>query len=194
MLVGDEITIFLPVILLFILILLSPLFSRRISPKYFKLVSFSIYIYIFLQYMFIFCYHVSSTNINYFLYKTFYISNLFNFNVSFGIDNFTIFFLLLTSLLFPFCILINWEYRFIDFRKFIVLISILDISLICAFMSTNLFFFLFFFWNYFNTYVFYNKLVGISYTESSRRFLFFHVYGFWVYIFVTRYSFTLFYV
>lgn len=107
MLVGDEITIFLPVILLFILILLSPLFPRRLSPNYFKLISFSIYIFVFLQYMIIFCYHASSTNVNYFLYKTFYISNLFNFNISFGIDNFTIFFLLLTSLLFPFCILIN---------------------------------------------------------------------------------------
>lgn len=145
LLVGDEITIFLPVIILFILILLSPLFSRHISPDYFKLVSFSTYIFIFLQYMFIFCYHASSSNINYFLYKTFYISNIFNFNVSFGIDNFTIFFLLLTSLLFPFCILINWHYKFVDFRKFILLISILDISLICAFMSTNLFFFFFFF-------------------------------------------------
>lgn len=145
MLVGDEITIFLPVIILFILILLSPLFSRHIEPVWFKLISFFIFIFIFLQYMFIFCYYVSSTNINYFLYKTFYISNFFNFNVSFGIDNFTIFFLLLTSLLFPFCILINWEYKFIDFKRFIVLISILDISLICAFMSTNLFFFFFFF-------------------------------------------------
>lgn len=144
-LVGDEVIFFSPVIILFILILLSYFFSNYVSLEYFKYISFALYSFIFLEYMFIFCYHVHNSGVNYFFYKTFYISNFFNFNVSFGIDNYTIFFLLLTSLLFPFCILINWEYNYSGFRRFIIFISILDISLICAFMSTNLFFFFFFF-------------------------------------------------
>ena len=108
-LVGDEIIFFLPVILLLILILLSlyPPFFTNLNLGSLKSFSFFIYFYIFLHYLIIFCYYARSTGINYFLYKTFYISRAFNFNISFGIDNYTIFFLLLTSLLFPFCILIN---------------------------------------------------------------------------------------
>jgi proton-translocating NADH-quinone oxidoreductase chain M len=146
-LVGDEIIFFLPVILLLILILLSlyPPFFTNLNLGSLKSFSFFIYFYIFLHYLIIFCYYARSTGINYFLYKTFYISRAFNFNISFGIDNYTIFFLLLTSLLFPFCILINWNYGLVDFKKFLILISLLDISLVCAFLSTNLFFFYFFF-------------------------------------------------
>lgn len=108
-LVADESILFLPIILLLLLILLSfySTYFSEIAFDIFKLVSFFIYFYIFLHYMVIFCCYVHSTSVNYFLYKTLFTSHFFNFNISFGIDNYTIFFLLLTALLFPFCILIN---------------------------------------------------------------------------------------
>lgn len=64
---------------------------------------------------------------------------------SVGIDRISIFFLLLTSLLFPICFLVSWESIKYRIKDFCLLLLILEFFLINVFLSIDLFFFYIFF-------------------------------------------------
>ena len=73
---------------------------------------------------------------------------LFFFNgltFSLGVDGISIFFLLLTSLLFPICFLVNWESIKYRSKDFCLMLLLLEFFLLNVFLSIDLFFFYIFF-------------------------------------------------
>ena len=71
--------------------------------------------------------------------------SLLNLRFSLGIDGISIFFLFLTNLLIPICILISWNSVNHNLKKFLIYFLILNIVLIGVFLILDLFFFYVFF-------------------------------------------------
>lgn len=136
--------IFFPILLLIFLLFISFFISNK-KFNFFKNFSFILLFFIFIFYCLIFIFNSKNLQSGYFfLYEINYLK-IYNLNLIFGIDNITIFFLILTSFLAPLCVLINWNYNFFNFKLFILILSILNIFLLITFMSLNLLFFYFFF-------------------------------------------------
>lgn len=77
--------------------------------------------------------------------QQFLISPLFNLNFSIGIDGISLFFLLLTTLLIPICILASWNSITSNLKEFLIAFLFLDFLLIGVFCSLDLLFFYVFF-------------------------------------------------
>jgi proton-translocating NADH-quinone oxidoreductase chain M len=110
-----------------------------------NIVAFSMFNFVFLFYLMLFFFHGDKSLIGFYFYKCLYKSDIWPFALTLGIDNFNIFFLILTAFLFPLAVLINWNMKPEDFKLFFLLCAILEFLLILAFMSTNLLSFFFFF-------------------------------------------------
>ena len=70
---------------------------------------------------------------------------ILNLNFSLGVDGISLFFLLLTTLLIPLCILISWNSINYNLKKFLIYFLILDFLLIGVFSVLDLLFFYIFF-------------------------------------------------
>ena len=68
----------------------------------------------------------------------------YNLNLSFGLDGLSLTFLLLTTFIFPFCVLACETINF-NIKQFLVYLFLLELFLILSFTITNLFFFYVFF-------------------------------------------------
>jgi proton-translocating NADH-quinone oxidoreductase chain M len=79
-----------------------------------------------------------------FVVKIFWFPN-FNLNFTLGIDGISLFFLLLTTLLIPLCILISWNSVKIKLKEFLIAFLILDFFLIGTFCVLDLLLFYIFF-------------------------------------------------
>lgn len=75
--------------------------------------------------------------------ETFFFFNGLSFSL--GVDGISIFFILLTSLLFPICFLVNWESIKYRSKDFCLLLLLLEFFLLNVFLSLDLFFFYIFF-------------------------------------------------
>lgn len=71
--------------------------------------------------------------------------NQFNLNFSLGIDGISLFFVILTTLLIPLCILSSWNNVSFNVKEFLIAFLILEFFLIGAFCSIDLLFFYIFF-------------------------------------------------
>lgn len=74
---------------------------------------------------------------------TFFFFNGLTFSL--GVDGISIFFLLLTSLLFPICFLVNWESIKYRSKDFTLMLLLLEFFLLNVFLSLDIFFFYIFF-------------------------------------------------
>jgi len=98
--------IFFPILLLIFLLFISFFISNK-KFNFFKNFSFILLFFIFIFYCLIFIFNSKNLQSGYFfLYEINYLK-IYNLNLIFGIDNITIFFLILTSFLAPLCVLIN---------------------------------------------------------------------------------------
>jgi len=61
--------------------------------------------------------------------------NTSNFNSSFGIDGISLFFILLTTLLTPLCILISWNSVKVNLKEFLIAFLVMEFFLIGVFFS-----------------------------------------------------------
>ena len=86
----------------------------------------------------------------------FYTINYLDISYIIGIDGISIYFILLCSFIITTCSLLYWylNYQY-NFYSFILFFSLW--ILINVFGSIDLFFFLYFFWRYSNTYIFFNR-------------------------------------
>jgi hypothetical protein len=98
-------TLFIPILILIAFIIFTIIWGGRTFKL--NIVAFYIFNIIFLFYLFLFFIYSKNSIFGYFLFKTCYISPIWSFTLSFGIDNFSIFFIILTAFLFPIAILIN---------------------------------------------------------------------------------------
>jgi len=69
----------------------------------------------------------------------------YNINISFGLDGFSIFFIILTTFLTPLCLLISWNSIKISVKLFYILMLFLEFFLFIFFSSLDLFIFYIFF-------------------------------------------------
>ena len=79
-----------------------------------------------------------------FIAKFFWFYNL-NFNLILGVDGISLFFLLLTTLLIPLCLLISWNSVGFSLKEFLIAFLVLDFFLIGTFCVLDLLFFYIFF-------------------------------------------------
>lgn len=73
------------------------------------------------------------------------ISPLFNVNFFLGVDGISLFFLFLTTLLIPICLLSSWTSINFDLKQFLIVFLFLDFLLICVFSVLDVLFFYVFF-------------------------------------------------
>ncbi len=71
--------------------------------------------------------------------------NVFNIHYIIGIDGISIFFVILTALLIPICILISWNSIIYKMKEFIIMLLLTEFLLINVFIVLDLFFFYIFF-------------------------------------------------
>jgi NADH-quinone oxidoreductase subunit M len=75
--------------------------------------------------------------------ETFFFLNGLSFSV--GVDCISIFFVLLTAILFPICFLVNWESIKYRSKDFCLMLLLLEFFLLNVFLSLDIFFFYIFF-------------------------------------------------
>lgn len=79
-----------------------------------------------------------------FLNKLFWIPNL-NFNLTLGIDGISLFFIILTALLIPLCLLVSWNSVNHNLKEFLILFLIMEMFLLIVFSVLDLLLFYVFF-------------------------------------------------
>ena len=86
----------------------------------------------------------SSSGTFQFVYSTFWIPSL-NLNLTIGVDGISIFFVLLTTLLIPLCLLTSWTSVGSHMKEYFIFFLIIEFLLINAFCSLDILFFYIFF-------------------------------------------------
>lgn len=129
----------LPIIGIF-LICLIPSSEKRIL----KLVSLNFSLAAFIGFLILWLFF-DKIETNFQFVNKFFIIPLININFLIGIDGISIFFLLLTTLLIPICLLNSWNSINSFLKEFLILFLFLDFLLICVFSILDLLFFYVFF-------------------------------------------------
>lgn len=109
-----------------------------------KIVSLNFSSLPFLGFLIVWAFFKKSISQFQFVTKTFWIPYL-NFNLTVGIDGISLFFLLLTTLLIPICILISWYSVKKDLKEYLIAFLILEFFLIGVFCILDLLLFYIFF-------------------------------------------------
>ena len=136
---------------LLIYILMFPIFGILIllllpakEEKLLKLVALNSSCLSFIGSLFLWGFFQKSTSSFQFVVKLFWLPYL-NLNFTLGIDGISIFFLLLTTLLIPLCILTSWNSVSDNLKEFLIAFLILDFFLIGTFCVLDLLLFYIFF-------------------------------------------------
>jgi proton-translocating NADH-quinone oxidoreductase chain M len=131
--------------------LISPLigvfliiFSNYTEKRFLKLVGLNSSSFSFILLLIIWANFDKATSKFQFLYK-FPISTTLNINFLIGVDGISLFFLFLTTLLIPICILSSWNSISFNLKEFLICFLILDFLLICVFSTIDLLLFYAFF-------------------------------------------------
>lgn len=134
--------IFYNLYILISLIILILFFFKKKSINLLRTLLFTISIAYF--FLFIYWYHLSNLFIYYFFYyKLNWFGYILNIEYNIGIDNLSLIFLLLTTLLIPFCLLISWYNIYYSTKYFFLLFLILEFLLINIFSAVDILFFYF---------------------------------------------------
>jgi proton-translocating NADH-quinone oxidoreductase chain M len=136
---------------LLIYVLMFPIFGILIllflpakEEKLLKLVALNFSCLSFIGSLFLWGFFQKSTSSFQFVVKLFWLPSL-NLNFTLGIDGISIFFLLLTTLLIPLCILTSWNSVSDNLKEFLIAFLILDFFLIGTFCVLDLLLFYIFF-------------------------------------------------
>jgi NADH-quinone oxidoreductase subunit M len=134
-----------------LLILLFPFFGILIllfvpacEEKLIKIIAFNSSCLSFIGSLFVWGSFQKSTSYFQFVYKHYWLFN-FNLNFTIGVDGISLFFLLLTTLLIPLCILTSWNSVSFNSKEFFISFLALDFFLIGTFCVLDLLFFYIFF-------------------------------------------------
>lgn len=131
--------IILPIIGIFSILLLNPNEKRLI-----KLLALNFSCSTFIGFLFLWAFFDKATAQFQFSTKIL-LSLLLNLNFFIGIDGISIFFLLLTCLLIPICILASWDSIYYNLKEFCIAFLLLNFLLICVFLVLDILFFYIFF-------------------------------------------------
>ena len=132
-------TIMFPIFGIFVLLLIP---SKE--KKLLKLVALNFSFISFISCLILFAFFQNSIGIFQFVLKFFWLPSL-NLNFTLGVDGISIFFLLLTTLLIPLCILSSWGSINYNLKEFLIAFLILDFFLIGVFCTLDLLLFYIFF-------------------------------------------------
>ena len=120
------------------------LFIPSTNTLQLKLVALNTTCLTFLLSLFVWVFFNKSVGSFQFVNKFFWIP-IFNLNFPIGIDGISIFFLLLTTLLIPICLLTSWETIKVDLKKYLVAFLVMEFFLIGVFCVLDLLLFYIFF-------------------------------------------------
>ena len=120
------------------------LFYSSYNSKTLKLIALNFSVLPFLGSLFVWAYFEKSIGQFQFVVKNFWLSNL-NLNIILGIDGISIFFLLLTTMLIPICILLSWSSVKKDLKEYLIAFLLLEFFLIGVFCILDLLLFYIFF-------------------------------------------------
>lgn len=135
-------SIFIILYLIFGLFLLILLFFNKKFIHFFKKFLFNLSIFYF--FVIVYCYNLSSFFPLYYLYyKLNWFGYILNIEYNIAIDNLSLIFLLLTSLLIPFCLLISWYNIYYSTKYFFLIFLVLEYLLINVFSAVDILFFYF---------------------------------------------------
>ena len=133
---------FIILYLLFGLILIFFLFFNKKFLNFFKFFLFNLSIFYFI--IIVYCYNISSFfPLYYIYYKLNWFGYILNIEYNIAIDNLSLIFLLLTSLLIPFCLLISWYNIYYSTKYFFFIFLVLEYLLINIFSAVDILFFYF---------------------------------------------------
>lgn len=135
-------SLFIIIYLIFGLLLLFLLFFNKKFIIFFKKFLFNLSIFYFI--VIVYCYNLSSFFPLYYLYyKINWFGYILNVEYNIAIDNLSLIFLLLTSLLIPFCLLISWFNIYYSTKYFFLIFLLLEYLLINVFSAVDILFFYF---------------------------------------------------
>lgn len=129
----------LPLIGILLLLFFSPKNSKAL-----KLIALNFSMLPFLGSLLVWAYFEKSIGQFQFVTQIFWLSNL-NLNITLGIDGISIFFLLLTTMLIPICILLSWSSVKKDLKEYLIAFLLLEFFLIGVFCILDLLLFYIFF-------------------------------------------------
>ena len=130
-------------IVLFIFIFII-MFIPSYKVSLLKILTLSFTLFIFILSLFLWFFFNNENNTFIFIYHLPWIS-FFNIYYSLGLDGISIFFIILTALLVPFCILVSWNSIKYRVKEFLLMLLLTEFLLINIFSVLDLFFFYIFF-------------------------------------------------
>lgn len=131
-------------ITLLLFCLISTILLIFIDLKYVRILSFNLTLFLFLYSLnLLFFFDPFLNSYQYQFYITW--GDFFNIYYSIGIDGLSLFFVLLTTFLMPFCLLLSWVNVSYRLREFVVCMLIIEFFLINVFTVLDFFFFYIFF-------------------------------------------------
>lgn len=120
------------------------MFVRSEQQKLLKIVALNFSSLPFLVFLVMWCIFKKSIGTFQFVTKLFWIP-IVNWNITLGIDGISLFFLLLTTLLIPLCILISWNTIYLNLKSYLISFLIIEFFLIEVFCVLDLLMFYLFF-------------------------------------------------
>jgi proton-translocating NADH-quinone oxidoreductase chain M len=120
------------------------LFVPSNKPKLLKLIALNFSSLPFIGSLFLWAYFKKSFGQFQFVTKLYWLSSL-NLNMTLGVDGISLFFILLTTLLIPICILLSWDSVKKDLREYLLAFLLLEFFLILVFSILDLLLFYIFF-------------------------------------------------
>lgn len=120
------------------------LFTPSRNQKLLKLLAFNFTCFSFITFLWVWFFFQKSTGAFQFVIKILWLPNL-NLNFILGIDGISLFFLFLTTLLIPLCILTSWNSVISNLKEFLIAFLVLDFFLIGTFCILDLLIFYIFF-------------------------------------------------
>ena len=138
------INLLLLILLILFLFIVILIFIPSYKISLLKTLSLYFTLFIFILSLFLWFFFNNENNTFVFVYHIPWIS-FFNVYYSLGIDGISIFFIILTALLIPFCILISWNSIKYRVKEFLILLILTEFLLINIFSVLDLIFFYIFF-------------------------------------------------
>ena len=130
--------VFILIILIFFIFILT--FIPRKSLKFLRIYALTCSNIIFI--LLLILYLIYQNNLGLYQFNDLF---KYNINIIFGLDGFSIIFLILSAFLFPICILVSWTSIKYRLKDFYILLFLTEFFLICVFSTLDIFLFYIFF-------------------------------------------------
>ena len=136
---------------------------------------------------------VFQNDIGFFQYF-FEVNWIFFFNIQYavGVDGLSLFFVILSTFLIPFCILISWTSIIYRLKEYFLLFFFYRVTSYKCFLCFRYIFILYFLWSDINSYVLSDRRMGFTYWACLSFISIFFLYFDWFFIYAFRYFMYLF--